>query len=281
MIRKTFRLMLCILFSITILINLSACSSTEVLRTLDAKEIASIINNCVLVSAASDDVVNTKEIDKWRLVYTDDIVYIDGSPQAEGIDKFVTMMTGFSDWMNTNYPGTHEEIGETYYISKNECLGTVRWSGWWMFRQNYPGIEYDLLQIRNGKISSWRELYDQRIFGGLAEDSNVNNVFLSQYAVSWSSGDTGKLIKTYSNDAELEDTLFGISASGLESITGYINSFFAKSPGANWVLLSSFAERNATGNYKEQHPFPSQGGVYAISVKDSGGILVRSGLSYF
>jgi hypothetical protein len=263
--------MLCILFSVTILISLSACSASEALQTLDAKEITKIVNNCVVVSAASDDVVNTKDIEKWRLVYTDDIVYIDGVPQAEGIDKFVAMRTGCSDWMDTNYPGTQGEIGETFYISKDECLGSVSWWGWWMFKRTDPGIEYDLLQTRDGKISSWQGLYDQRIFGGLAERYNVNNDFLAQFTVSWSGGDTVKLIKLYANDAKLEDTLFGISVSGRSAIRGYANSFFAKSPGASWDLLYTFADRNATGNYLEQHPFPSQGGVYAITVKDSGG----------
>jgi hypothetical protein len=36
-------------------------------------------------------------------------------------------------------------------------------------------------------------------------------------------------------------------------------------------MLEPFAERYARGDYLEQYPFAAQGGVYAITVKDSEG----------
>jgi hypothetical protein len=269
--RKPVRLMLCTFFPIAILISLSACSSkVEALQTLDAKEITTLGNNCDVVNTGFVDVANTKDIEKWKLVFTDDIVYIDGMPRAEGIDKLYTFISDFNKWMDTYYPDRHGEIGETY-ISKDDCLGTGNYWGWWGFTQSDPGIEYDLLQTRDGKISYWRGFYNQLFFSGFGGDYTVNNDFLSQFTVSWSGGNTGKLMKIYANDAKLEDTLFGISISGQSAIRGYADSFFAKSPGASWDLISTFAEQNATGDYLEQHPFPSQGGVYAIIVKDTAG----------
>ena len=51
----------------------------------------------------------------------------------------------------------------------------------------------------------------------------------------------------------------------------YANDVFDKSPGAIWKLLYPFAEGEGGDITQEGQPFPSEGGVFSITVKDNSG----------
>ena len=251
--------MFCILFSITILINLYGCSSTKALPPLDAKVITSLGDSCKVLYTGHIDAWNSGNAENLRQFYTDDIVHYDGMPLYVGIDDVLSM--------EKEYMYVKGEAGETY-ISMDECFGT--WMVWNIsgFTQDNPGVEYDLMQTREGKISFWRCFYDQHFYESASRKPQyIKNDFLAQYASSWSSGKTNEILKLYSTNAMLEDTLFEISISGKREIGGYANSILGKSSGANWKLLHSFAEGEGDNEYYTY----SHGGVFAITVKDSEG----------
>ncbi|MFZ2095660.1 MAG: hypothetical protein WAV05_03390 [Anaerolineales bacterium] len=68
----------------------------------------------------------------------------------------------------------------------------------------------------------------------------------------------------------LEDSLYGVTITGTLTIQDYANSFIARSPGANWTLLTPFAEDRSV-NHPDLYPHPAQGGIYGIAVKDAQG----------
>jgi ketosteroid isomerase-like protein len=245
---------------------LVACSSkVEALQTLDAKEITSLGNNCKTFFTSFIDASNTKDIEKILPFFADDIIAYDPFPMWVGIDGIIAMFKYTFD-LAPNL----QQAPKATYISKDECFTSDFALGVFGFTQDYPGIDYGLFFMKDGKISSWRQMYDPH-FLGVIERGDIDYDFLSQFVSSWSGGDINKIMKIYSNDAKLEDNLFGVSVSGKGAIRDYANSFFAKNPGASWEMLEPFAESVARSDYREQYPYPSQGGVYAITVKDSGG----------
>jgi hypothetical protein len=262
-IRKTFRLMFCILFVSSIL---AACTSkVEALQTLDANEITTLGNNCKGFFTELIEAFNSKDNNKTLPFFADDVIVYDPYPMWVGIDGIIAM----GKYTNNLTTDIHFEVKETY-ISKDECFASDFAWGIFQFPQDDPGIDYGLYFLKDGKISSWRQMYDKH-FLDVIQRGDIDYDFLSQFVSSWSGGDINKIMKIYSNDAKLEDTLFGVAVSGRGAIKDYANSFFAKSPGANWKMLEPFAENYATGEWQEQYPFQSQGGVYSITVKDTAG----------
>jgi hypothetical protein len=246
------------------ILSLSSCSSTEALKTPDAEKVTSIGNNCKELYQGHTDAWNSRDPENLRLIYTDDIVHFDGKPLYVGIDNVVGMAKGMFEF----FPDWQMEAGETF-ISRDECLGT--WVNWGVFgfTQDNPGLEFDLLETRDGEISFWRLFYDQNFFDAIPDGTHVEEDFLTQFANSWTRGDMDELLKIYSPDVQIEDTLFGISDTGQQATIAYANDFFAKSPGASWELLYPFAEDEGGYTTREEHPLPSEGGVFAITVKDT------------
>jgi hypothetical protein len=258
--RKTYYSMFCFLFSIAILLGLSACSSTKAYPPLDAEVITSLRDNCKDIFSRHIDAWDSREAENLRLIYTDDIVNFEGEPLYTGIDEVVAM----AKERYLYFPNWQMKAGETY-ISKNECFGT--WVNWFNNLQDNVETEFDLLQTQGGKISFWRLFFDEKFYRMFGYPKYIKNDFLAQYASSWSSGKTNEILKLYSTNATLEDTLFGISISGEEAIGDYADSILAKSSGANWELIHPFAEgERDTADYTNSH-----GGVYAITVKDTEG----------
>jgi hypothetical protein len=256
--------MLCILFSIFILIGLSSCSGSKAPKTLKAKEITSLGKHCEELEGRQIDAFNSKDSEKLRQVYTDDAVHFDGEPVVTGVDNIIGLANG--EFISS--PNWQMKAGESY-ISRDQCLGT--WICWNLFgiTQDNPGTEYDLLDFQEDKISYWRLFYDpgfKKGLGGFIIDPD----FLSQFASGWSGGNAAELIKLYSEDAMLEDSLYRLKVNGQLAIQNYADSFFARSPGANWVLINSFGEVKSR-NFPDLYPHPSQGGVFAIKVTDAGG----------
>jgi hypothetical protein len=249
---------------------LESPAATQVPITRTAHEIASLGSSCSELYKSHIDAWDSREPENLRQVYTEDIVHFDGEPLYVDIDGVVDM----AKQMYKQFPNWQMEAGATY-ISEEQCLGT--WINWGVFglKQSDPGLEYDLMNIRSGRISYWRLFYDPGFFkamlGIVTGGAIIDDDFLSQFASRWSGGDAAELVKIYSQDAELEDSLFGISIVGQQAIADYANWFFARSPGGAWELLYSFAESDASDPYKQQYPFPSQGGVFGIMGKDAGG----------
>ena len=163
----------------------------------------------------------------------------------------------FSDWQM--------ELGDTY-ISKEKCVGT--WVNWGIGRstQDNPRLEFDLLETRDNKISFWRLFYD--------EEFNywpIDYEFLSQFEQSWSQKDENVLLEIYSENAKVEDTLYGVTIVGHQEIAEYARDMFALTKGAAWTLIVPFSEGEAEDPYKEEHPFPSTGGVFGIDAKKPDG----------
>ena len=129
-------------------------------------------------------------------------------------------------------------------------------------------MEYDLLDYQDGKISFWRAFYSQNFHQAFDGKDIVDDDFLLQFASSWSSGNAGKVARIFTKEAELEDSLHGISIVGKKAIKEYANSFFAKSSKAKWELVYPFAESEVKPSFKEQYPYASQGGVFSITVDD-------------
>jgi ketosteroid isomerase-like protein len=248
------------------LISLSACSSAEPLKIIPSDEVASLGEACEVAYQAHVDAWNSREPENLRSVYTDDITHFDGEPLFVGIDQVLIMAKVMFD----AFPDWQMEAGETF-VSRDECLGT--WSNWGVFgfTQDNPGEEYDLMEIRDSQIYYWRVFYDQNFLEAIPGPAKVDQEFLSQFASSWSGGDADALSKMYTQDAELEDTLFGVTITGTQAISAYAESFFATYPQASWELISSFAEAEASQGFKPLYPFSSQGGVFAINVEDPGG----------
>jgi ketosteroid isomerase-like protein len=247
------------------LILMTACTTTQTAATLKADEIRSLGTRCEELYAKHIDAWNSRVTDNLRLVYTDDIVHFDGEPVYIGIDA----VAGMAKDMFSYFPDWQMQVGDTY-VSKNECLGT--WINWGLLglTQDFPGTEYDLMDTRGDKFSYWRVYYGQRFYNAFAEYYRIKPDFLSAYAAAWTSGDIGELGKLYSEDATLEDSLYGVTITGTLAIQDYATSFFTRSPGASWTLLTPFAEERSL-NYPDQYPHPAQGGIYGITVKDSRG----------
>ena len=242
---------------------LSSCAQTKALKTLDAQEITTLGENCEELYRSHIDAWDSRDPQNLRLIYTDDIVHFDGKPLYVGINGVVGMAKGMFEF----FPDWQMEAGDTY-ISDGECFGT--WVNWGVFgfTQANPGLEFDLLETRDGKISFWRLFYDQNFFEAIPDGTNIEQDFLTRFANSWTAADIDELLKIYSQDVHIEDTLFGISDRGQRAMIAYANDVFDKSPGASWELLYPFAENEGGYIAQEGEPLPSEGGVFSITVKD-------------
>jgi ketosteroid isomerase-like protein len=262
------------LFVICMVVLFSSCTSVETketpppptLLTLDADQISSLGENCSELYNAHIAAWNSKEPDNLREIYTEDIVHFDGYPLFVGIEDVVSMARN----MYMFFPAWEMEVGQTY-ISDELCLGT--WENWGVFgfTQEAPGLEFDLMTTRDGRISFWRAFYDQLFYEAFSHPDLIDDVFLAQFVTTWSSGDMESIMDMYAPDAVVDDGLFGYSVSGESALSDYMGRFLERSSQAEWVMLESFAEDEAVPAYREDYPFPAQGGIFALSVPDAEG----------
>jgi hypothetical protein len=133
-------------------------------------------------------------------------------------------------------------------------------------KQENPALEFDLLETQDNKISFWRLFYDENF-----NFAPIDYEFLSKFEKSWSQTDENALIDIYSENAKVEDTLYGVTIVGHQKIADYAKSIFALSQGASWKLIIPFTEGEAEDPYKDEYPFPSKGGVFGISAKKPDG----------
>jgi len=260
--QQYFRLLLVTL----LFLSLSSCANTQALKTLDAQEVTTLGRNCEALYRSHIDAWDSRDPQNLRQIYTEDIVHFDGKPLYVGINRVVGMAKGMFEF----FPDWQMEAGETY-ISNDECLGT--WVNWGVFdfTQANPGLEFDLLETREGKISFWRAFYDQNFLEAIPNGTHIEGEFLTRFANSWTGADIAALLKIYSQDVHIEDTLLGISDTGQQALIAYAEDIFDKSPEASWKLLYPFAEDEGGDITQKGQPFSSEGGVFGITVKDNSG----------
>jgi len=217
---------------------------------LSQAEVVNLGDSCREVYTEQVEAWDSGDLDRIRDVYTEDIVHFDGHPAYVGIDDVMgmarMMLMFFSNWSM--------KVGRTY-ISASDCLGT--WVNWDLmgFTEDNPGREFDLVDIRENKIAYWRLFYDENF-----DFSPINTALLENFAAGWSSGDPQAVAALYAEDALLEDSMFGISASGRDKIGSYARGFWNTHPNAAWELLFTFSEGADLPDL-----IPSNGGIYQIS----------------
>lgn len=246
------------------LLGLSACANTKAPEALDANEITTQGEKCAELYKSHIDAWNSRDPENLRLIYSEAIVHFDGRPLYEGIDMVVDMAKGMFKF----FPDWQMEAGNTY-ISKDGCAGT--WINWGVFgfTEDDPGLEFDTLETQDGKISFWRAYYSQNFHQAIDNKDLVDDDFLSQFASAWSSGSADNVVNLYAQDAGLADSLYGVSVVGTQPIKEYASEFFAKKLQAKWELVYPFAESDVEPSFKEQYPFATQGGVFAITTNDA------------
>lgn len=237
---------------------LSSCSSQKIVSPA-GDEIISLGEDCAEIYQAQIDAWVSKDPEQLRSVYTDDIVHFDGKPLFVGIDEVIAM----AQQMFRVFPNWQMKAGQTY-ISREDCLGT------WMFwdtgglQEDDPGMEFDLLETRDGKISFWRLFYDHHF-----DSERINEEILKLFALTWSQGDPELILEIFSQDAVVEDTLFGVTATGPVEILSYRDSLLKAHPDTSWDLFYPFAEDDFAND--ENEILASKGGVFNISTVDTRG----------
>jgi ketosteroid isomerase-like protein len=224
-----------------------------------ADQILALGESCAEIYQAQIEAWISKDTEKLRAVYTDDIVHFDGKPLFVGIDEVL----GMAQMMFRAFPRWEMKAGPTY-ISQNECLGTwMFWntSGW---KEEDPGIEFDILETREGKISFWRLFYDHHF-----DSDRIDEGFLQDFAAAWSKGDLESVLGLYSPDAVVEDTLLGVVAYGPEAIRVYADTVLSENPEISWELTYPFAEDDFANG--ETEVLASKGGTFTITTLDGQG----------
>jgi len=242
-----------------LILLLSACSSDVQVVLPAADQVMALGESCAEIYQAQIEAWISEEPEQLRAIYTDDIVHFDGKPLYVGIDKVL----GMAQMMFRAFPRWEMKAGPTY-ISQNECLGTwIFWNtgGW---TEEDPGLEFDILETREGKISFWRLFYDRHF-----DSYRINEGFLQDFAAAWSSGDLESVLGLYSQDAVVEDTLLGVTASGSSAIRVYADSVLSENPEISWELTYPFAEGDFDND--ESEVLASQGGTYTINTLDGQG----------
>jgi hypothetical protein len=238
-------------------------SVDELTPGLNAQEVAGLGSACERLFQQHIDAWDSRDPESLRGIYTEDIVHFDGKPLFTGIDQVVEM----AEFMYDIFPYWEMEAGETF-ISRDKCLGT--WVNWGLFDflKDNPGREYDVLETREDMIYYWRMYYDQAFHSAFVAMDLVDDEFLSQYALAWSSGSSSDVVKLYAADARLLDSLFDFSISSQSEIPDYYDRLRAKSPLAAWEVRYTFAESKP---YGKDYPLPSQGAIFGITVDDLSG----------
>jgi len=240
-------------------------SKTPALPKINVNGVLSRDEICTKLVESQIEAWRSENPDALKKIYTEDIVHFDGSPAYVGIDEVTHMAENmwiyFSKW--------EMKAGEAY-ISKNACVG--EWMNWNImgFSQDEPAIEYDLLNYRGDKISFWRLFYDNNFQEAFGAPERIDDDFLTQFASTWSGGKKKQIGNLYSENAVYEDTLFDISLSGRSAISDFASSFAGQFQDAAWELMSPFGEEEAGYDFIDEFPFPSQGGVFSISIPGEG-----------
>jgi ketosteroid isomerase-like protein len=196
---------------------------------------------------------NSRDLDAVRAVYSDDIVHHDGQPLFVGIEAVLAMVRE----MYRQFPELGGRLGGVY-IGREDGFGVWEWWGVFRFTEDSPGVEYDLLETRDGRISYWTLFYDPDLLNR-SGSPRLNLKLLEDYTAAWSSADPETVVRLYAEDAVREDTVLQERQEGQAAIRTFAASFFGAFPGAVCELLEPFGE---------SAPGIRLGGVYAFHVTD-------------
>lgn len=285
--RKTFPLMFCILFSITILAGCAkpvevatqtppptytqmpptptlepsptAISPREPVSAAEVERIASAFE---IITNLQVEAWNAYDFDAMRTLYTDDIEFIDASfgDNIVGINKFIDMARA----MSVNFPSMRRQV-INHFVGLEDSVATYDYWGFYGFTPEDPMLWVFRLRTSGDRISNWTLLEGLTASEKLKLGDKIRfdeaKSLLSSYQSAWSSGDPMKVAELYSNDAVRTDTLFQEKQEGQEALTSFAQTFFAWYQHAQWTLLQSFGEW--------QGEAPLIGGTYAVEVTDS------------
>jgi hypothetical protein len=231
-------------------IGLSSCAQNPLIPLSEA-EVADLADSCQEMVSQHISAWDSRDVGQLREVYAEDIVHFDGGPAYVGIEEVSDMASQmwvfFGDWQMA--PGES-------YISMDDCLGT--WENWDVmgFEQDDPGLEFDLIEFQDGKISFWRLFYEKRWYF-----SPVDEELLNRVAEIWSEDTTPALEEIYAGNAIVEDSLLGVKAVGLDEISAYIKSIKKNYSADKWGLVVPFSE----SENPDPDLQPANGGVYQIT----------------
>lgn len=223
--------------------------------TLVASEVQSLSSTFEKVATAHIEAWNTHNKDTIIGLYTDDIVHFDGKPLYIGTEAVSKMVAETS----ASFPNLQGQLDDAY-IGREDGLDV--WEIWNFsgFTKDKPGHEYDLLQIRDGKIAYWTVFFDEVFMDSFG--SHVDTDLQNNYIAAWSSGNPKKVGALYAPDAIREDSLFKEKIEGRKLIEGFATDFFAWYPKVTWKLIEPF-EEDSPGNI--------DGGIFGIQVSDPSG----------
>jgi ketosteroid isomerase-like protein len=286
-IRKPFRLMLCILFSITILVGCAkpvevatqpptptytqmpptptlepSPTTTPAREPVSAIEVERIASAFETITNLQVEAWNAYDFDAMRALYTDDIEFTDTTfgDHMVGINKVIDMARA----MSVNYSSMRRHV-IGHFVGLEDSVATYNYWGFEGFTPDDPMLWVFQLRTSGDRISNWTLLEGLEATEKLNLGSELRfdeaRFLLSSYQSAWSSGDPMRVAELYSNDTVRTDTLFQEKQEGQEALTSFAESFFAWYPDAPWTLLQSF------GEWKGEAPLI--GGTYSIKVTDS------------
>jgi hypothetical protein len=150
-----------------------------------------------------DKAWSSHDLEALRQLYTDDIVNYDGYARFVGIEEEIAMAKG----MWALYPQMGSRQGDSY-IGREDGVSMSQIWNWGGLTPEKPGVEYDLLRTRAGRISYWRLWYSPDTLAAIDTDM-VDRKLLASYGAAWSSGSPQAVAALYASNAVREDTLFG------------------------------------------------------------------------
>lgn len=248
---------------------LQACQANSLVReaavepaltAIDAKEVQRKGQVCADLYQAHIEAWNSREAENLRRIYSEDIVHFDAEPLYSGIDA----VAGMAEGMWSAFPDWAMQAGDTY-IDTEECMG--EWINWGVFgfSEEAPALEFDLLELRDEKISYWRAYYDGKFLDVFGSSFRIDQDLLRAVGLAWSGDDPQAIADLYGEEAVFTDSLFDIALVGQDAVADFAARYQAQFSGVKWELQSAFAE-DFSSKVKRGGGFQPQGGVYAITL---------------
>jgi hypothetical protein len=264
--------MICIFFSIILLLGCARSSQLPAREPASAAEVERIASVFDAVYAAADKAWLERDFNAARSFYTDDVVFTEVSmgDHFSGLDRLIDMQSNFFKYIGPDF--TYRVTDS--FISKNDSLATTdNWGfsiGNNQYTQDDPFLFVGRFEMRGNRISSWT-IYEgaeyknsEWMFSkGQSDEGQFDeaNLLLSSYGTAWSSGDPSTVSALYTDNVIREDTIFGEHQEESTAITSFAKSFFNWYPGVQWTLHQVFGEWAGVS--------PTIGGTYKVEVSDA------------
>lgn len=209
-------------------------------------------------AAAQVEAWNSHDVDAIRAVYSEDIEHHDGQLELAGLDSVTRMAEGMFE-RNPDWDGRLAGL----YIGVNDALGV--WEAYDIraggddYTEDRPLIEYDVLKLRDGQITSWTLYYHPETmpaFTQLPGQAEAEAALLADYATAWSSDDPEAVAGLYATEGTRSDPVFGTLSEGRDDIERYATEWFDWYAEVDIELVQPIAEAS-----REE---PELGGVFSI-----------------